>query len=171
MKKIGVYIIIIDHINTLYDDRTKNRSWTDISLFYLLPLIIASVFYFFPFKFPSGTYSALIAVFSVFSALLFSAQIALYSLSPKKPPSAEDNIERAILDKEYSDKKRYFADVNSNVSYLILMSCLSLIIFLVSLVFELNGVISGSVHVALVSHFFLTLLMLIKRSHIAFSEN
>jgi len=38
MKKVGVYIIIIDHINTLYDDRTKK----DLSLifysfiFYLL---------------------------------------------------------------------------------------------------------------------------------------
>lgn len=78
MRKVNVYIIVRDHWATLYDDRTKEISWADITVFYLLPVALGAAYYVFPFDLPKDINGALIAVFSVFGALLFSAQMALY---------------------------------------------------------------------------------------------
>ena len=170
MKKINVLVIIRDHLATLYDDTTGKISLVDFSTFYILPLVFGFSYYVFPFVLPQEINGALIAVFSVFAALLFSAQIALYGLSPKSPKTSEDKVSN---DREYQRFKRdrkFFSDVNYNISYLILLSCLSLLTFVAMMVVHLPLNVEGAVLVSVVVHFFLTLLMLVKRTHIAFSS-
>ena len=124
----------------------------------------------FPFPLPSEVNGALIAVFSVFAALLFSVQMALYGLSPREPRCGKDDTSDARKKARFERDRKFFADVNYNVSYLILLSCFSLLIFVAMMIASLSGSIEGAVLVALVSHFFLTLLMLVKRTHVAFSS-
>ena len=170
MNKVNILIVIKDHIATLYDDRTNKFSRGDLAFFYLLPILLGIFYFLFPFKLPTEVNSALIAVFSVFAALLFSAQMALYGLSPREPKCGNDQTsddrERARFERD----RKFFADVNYNVSYLILLSCISLLVFVGMMITSLSGRMEGAVLVVLISHFFLTLLMLVKRTHIAFSS-
>lgn len=170
MKKVNVSVIVIDHLSTLYSDKTGKLSWFDICFFYIVPTLLAVCYFFFPIKLPDAIETALIAVFSVFGALLFSAQIALYGLSPKSPKKSEDKTTQALEDKRYKNERKFFSDVNFNVSYLILLSCLSLVAFIGLLVVNASARIEGAFIVGIVLHFFLTLIMLIKRTHIAFAS-
>lgn len=170
MKKVNIFIILTDHLATLYDDRTEKFSFVDFAVFYLAPIAFGTLYFLCPFVLPDGLYGALIAVFSVFSALLFSAQMALYGLSPKDPTSGNDDTSKAREEERFRRDRKFFADVNYNVSYLILLSCVSLLIFVAMMIASLSGRIEGAIVMVLVSHFFLTLLMLVKRTHIAFSS-
>ena len=169
MKKLNVILVVTDHIGTLRDDNTGERSYSDVATFYGIPAILCAVYYWTPIKLPDDLISSLIAVFAVFSALLFSAQIALYNLSIATTKSTGDAISDEREVKRMRNERTYFSDVNYNVSYLILVSCLSLITFIVLLIFPLKETVEGALLVLLTSHFFLSLLMLIKRSHIAFA--
>ena len=169
MKKINVIVIVRDHLSTLRDDRGNVRSWADVAFFYILPILLGTSYYFCPFALPVGIENNLIAVFSVFGALLFSAQISLYGLSPKKPETTGDSVTDERNFNDFKNEKKFFREVNFNVSYLILISCISLILFLVTMIANVPQRFEGSALVILMSHFFLTLLMLIKRSHVAFS--
>lgn len=169
MQKINILIIIKDHLGTLVDDRSKKRSWLDVFLFYGIPLVIGTFYFFRPFNLPDAIENSLIAVFSVFGALLFSAQVALYNLSPAKIKETSDPIQQAVEEGKLLKEKGYFRDINYNVSYLILLSCLLLILFISLMVVNLPAHIEGTILVTTVSHFFLSLLMLVKRSHVAFA--
>lgn len=170
MKKVNIVIVVRDHIGTLYDDKSGKFSKSDFAFFYLFPLLLGALYYFFPFPLPNEINGALIAVFSVFAALLFSAQMALYGLSPRKPSDGEDATSKAREEERFRRDRKFFADVNYNVSYLILLSCISLLVFVAMMIASLSGRLEGAILVVLVSHFFLTLLMLVKRTHIAFSS-
>ncbi|MGQ3674229.1 hypothetical protein ACT6QH_01815 [Xanthobacter sp. TB0139] len=170
MRKVNIYIIIRDHMCTLVDDRSGKISVPDIIFFYGLPTALAVGYYFFPFSIPDGLMSALIAVFSVFGALLFSAQMALFSLSPRAPHQTGDSTTDSRDHARYIREKKFFSDVNFNVSYLILLSCLFLTSFVVLMLTNWRDNVEGAILVAMISHFFLTLLMLIKRTHVAFSS-
>jgi len=170
MRKINIIIVVKDHLSTLYDDRTGKFSLSDVAFFFLLPVVLGVLYFLFPFTLPAEINGALIAVFSVFAALLFSAQMALYGLSPREPAKSVDKTSRAQEEERFRRDRKFFADVNYNVSYLILLSCVSLLVFVGMMGFSLSDPIEGALLVALVSHFFLTLLMLIKRTHIAFSS-
>lgn len=169
MNKVNPYIILRDHIKTLYNDRTGRLSTADIAIFYGLPLCSAIAFYIWPFSLPSGLENSLIAIFSVFGALLFSAQIALYGLAPKKPKDLSDPIEQTKADAIFRRERRFFSDVNCNISYVILLAWSALLIILALMVWCPSDRVTGAVLAFVVGHFFLTLTMLIKRSHVAFS--
>lgn len=169
MQKINFLIIIRDHFSTLTNDSTGRISWSDLSLFFALPLTLGLIFYISPFKLPSNIEGALIAVFSVFGALLFSAQVALYGLSRSAPTQTDDPIQNAAILERQKSEREFFIHVNYNVSYLILLSCVFLILFIALMIFNAPANLEGAVLTSAVSHFFLSLLMLVKRSHVAFS--
>lgn len=169
MQKINVSIIFRDHLSTLIDDRTGRLQLSDFALFYFAPIFAGLVYYFRPFELPESIESALIAVFSVFGALLFSAQVALYTLSPASENPHADKILRIEQQERHSREVKYFRDINYNVSYLILLSCLFLILFIGLMVMNPENNIKGGILIASVSHFFLSLLMLVKRTHVAFA--
>ena len=169
MKKINIVVVLRDHFSTLRNDKTGRLSLSDIALFYGLPCALGLAAYLYPVKIPTNIEGALIAVFSVFAALLFSAQIALYSLTPKEPDSGTDAIQEKLNSSKFTRQREFFRDVNYNVSYLILLSCLFLIAFIGIMVAEPADNLKGAILSFSVSHFFLTLLMLVKRTHVAFS--
>lgn len=170
MRKLNIFIIVWDHLKTLRDERRGNISIPDVLIFFGLPLLMSIAYYLFPiFSIPKDIIGSLIAIFSIFSALLFSAQIALYSLAPKPPDNADDDIINQQRLKRFNRQRSFFKDVNANTSYLILLSCLALVAFLIIKISDLSEELKGAILILLVTHFFLTLLMLIKRTHIAFS--
>lgn len=169
MQKINVFVVLIDHVGTLRNDKTERVSIADLGIFYLLPLLLGVGFYVFPFQLPQDFTSTLVAVFSIFSALLFSAQFALYNLAPARPEIKGDEVMDNNRKTQFERQRKFFKHVNHNTSYLICVSCISLIVFLVLDLWDFGDELEGAILAVLVSHFFLTLLMLVRRTHIAFS--
>jgi hypothetical protein len=168
MKKLDVLDIVRDHVATLRDDVTGQVSKTDLSLFFGLPIAVGVILYYLSPPMPDGFVASIIALFSIFSALLFSAQIALYALKPERPAVRVDHIEQRLVEEKYQRHLLFLKDVNANTSYLILVSCLSLIIFVLGEASNASPRIVSSGLGFVCSHFFLSLLMLIRRTHIAF---
>ncbi|MEM5475315.1 hypothetical protein [Pacificibacter sp. AS14] len=168
MNKINIASIVVEHFATLTDDRSGKVSLADCLTFVGLPLVFAAVAYFSNLPMPSGLTSILVAIFSIFAALLFSSQIALYSLMPRRPCRVNDEILHEKRLKKFKRQKAFFKQVNANTSYLILIATCSLLAFLILEVLPIRSSIEGAVMTFVVAHFFLTLILMIKRTSIAF---
>lgn len=171
MEKINLVCVLKDHLATLVDARTERISLWDVLVFFGIPLFLSAAGVLLDLKIADEIDSALIAVFAVFAALLFSAQIGIFGLYRKTEVTSEDEIAKAVAEHIQEDRRRFFYEVNANVSYLILLSVVSLLWFVVAL--YLSGSSSWEVAVTafLASHFLLTILMVVKRVHVAFSAS
>jgi hypothetical protein len=169
MNKINPLSILIDHIGTLSDSEHPFRFALDIALFYFVPCLLSIFAFHSGFKFNDSAIFSLITVFAVFAPLLFSAQVAVFSISRIEPRLGDDDVRNAVELNKSADFRRYLGEVNSNVSYLVFLACLFLVLYLIMLVFAIEETLQGAVVCATVTHFFLTLMMVIKRCHVAFS--
>ncbi|WP_143042704.1 hypothetical protein [Paracoccus alkenifer] len=163
--KISLSSIIISHWDSLKDVGEEKISTRDIFIFYGIPFIVGGSVSLSHAAFPKEIYSVSISVFSIFSALLFSAQVAMYGVfrSDRKIPSdvilAEDERKRV------QDTRLLLREVNANISYLIFLSCLSVTVFLIFFAAELPAGIESGVSIFLYTHFLLTIAMVLKRAH------
>jgi len=167
--KIGVGRIISDHLRSLYDAKTGNVSILDLTIFYLFPLVLAVFIYLDKFHFENSVYSQSIAVFAIFSALLFSVQIALFGIYSKSY-SAKDEFSELYARERVDKRRKIVRQTNSNISYLIVVSSISVTLFLAASVIRVSDRFEPALAVFLYAHFMLTLLMVIKRVHALFDK-
>ncbi|PHR04608.1 MAG: hypothetical protein COB31_02980 [Erythrobacter sp.] len=167
--KIGVGRIFLDHLKSLYDAKTGRVSATDLFVFYGCPSIFAILVYLDQFSFEDGVYNQSIAVFAIFSALLFSVQIALFGIYSKEY-SAKDEFSELYAQARVKKRRKIIRQTNSNISYLIVISSLSVTLFLAASVIRVSDRFEPALAIFLYSHFMLTLLMVIKRVHALFDK-
>jgi hypothetical protein len=159
--KINVGAIVKDHCATLVHEHNGKPSLVDYFLFYGVPIIAAVLLVFFKGVFGKTVGGILITSFSVFAALLFNLLLLVYDLV-KKPEAS--NL-----------KRRYLRQIYSNISYSILAAIgliVLLLLYFVALSFPYMKpriVIAFLVYV-LAANFILTILMVLKRVHVLFSE-
>ena len=67
-------------------------------------------------------------------------------------------------------KRKLLKEVNSNISYLILISVVAIVLFLFLYTSEKTGRSAAAVSWTIYIHFVLNLLMVVKRSHILFRK-
>lgn len=168
--KINVIGIFVAHLRTLgATNGSKFILYFDFLLFFGLPVVLGIASWVAGLTAPEGIISTAIAVFSVFSALLFSAQAAVFTLSRLANQVSKDPIQAKLDQQDWNDRLRLFSEVNANISYLIAFSVLSLLLLLSFALFEIDGVMATSCFLVVATHFALTLLMVIKRTASAFS--
>lgn len=170
--KIDVRDIIFDHLSTLRDDRLNRLSLVDFSTFYVIPGILTYFLAEDVGTLAENFYGIAISVFAIFAALLFSVQVALFSINQRE-------ITNSLLPKEKSGgrtaeilrtRKTLIREVNANISYLILIASLGVAMLLA---FTLTKHIAGFRTVAtiyLISHFVLTIILVVVRMHTLFDE-
>lgn len=167
--KIGFSSIIKDHIKTLQNAKNGRISIVDISVFYGVPYTFSILVYLDKFKFSNELFSQSIAVFSIFSALLFSVQVALFGIYTKKREEVDEYSE--AFSKERLEARRVLVrETNANISYLIVLSLLSVTIFLTAFALDFSDRFEPALAVFLYLHFVLTLLMIVKRVHALFDK-
>jgi len=167
--KIGIGGILIDHIGTLRDARSGQVSFIDICIFYALPIILAVLVFFDDFSFKNEIIGQSIAVFAIFSALLFSVQVALFGIYTKKRSDLDDYA-KAFAIERLTARRDLIRETNANISYLIVVSAISVTILLVAFATDISNRFEPAVAVFLYGHFMLTLLMIIKRVHALFDR-
>lgn len=95
----------------------------------------------------------------------------MYGIFRAQPKPPKNEIEEALQGLEKDEEKALLVEVNSNISYLIMLSCISVTFSFVFYAFGILGKTTTFTIFFLISHFLLTLLMLIKRSHLLFDNS
>lgn len=164
--KINIFILIHHHLSTLKNEGTKDTSIADVIVFFLLPVaaaVGATVYRFSPDR---EIYNITVAAFAIFAALLLSVQVALFSIL-QRPPQRDDTKTKTRVS--------MLRDLNINISYMTLMSCLCVAfsLFFHSLNFRaicLFSYTETALFVFLVTHSILTLMMVVKRTFVVFHK-
>jgi hypothetical protein len=159
----------LDHLNTLRDDNSHKISIGDMMVFYAAPMAIGvAVFYWKPFSLSKDISNASITFFGIFIALLLNIQVAAFNIFQRKWEEPEDSRIREIERQRLDIRRRLLGEINSNISYLIIVSCVALILFVVFLAANTTADTAVGASSSLYSHFMLTLLMVVKRSYALF---
>lgn len=174
VAKANIGNIVTSHVKTMRVEIGNGRSRysrSDFTIFYIVPVFLGIALVGLDTPLSADAYSVSISVFSIFAALLFSAQVAMYGIFRAQRQKPQNQTENAIQREAIENETDLLREVNTNVSYLILVSCVCVSIFFVCHVFKLNGGIARFLLYSLFAHFILTLLMLIKRSHLLFDNS
>ena len=191
MPKIKVGKIIKSHFKTFYvlEDEKKKISISSYLLYILIPLVGCIILTYFGYTMESEI-NNLIAAISIFGGFLFNLLAIIYTqvdkilIAIEKDEIKAEKGELGIFDTTKRDlnNKRIFAkEINSNISYSIIVA-LTIIIFLLLLNVDLPKITLLNyahfmkmafigINYFLLSHFLLTLLMILSRVYILLSRD
>lgn len=168
--KIWVFGIAKGHILSLSSSDTGKISYADIFVFYIIPIIFGWGASLAKISVNPGFFGISISVFSVFSALLLSAQIAIFGIYSRSWEPKNNRKENEFQTKNRNSRNLLIKEVNYNISYLILLSIISLFVFSAMYLFTACGSVAIFTSSAIYVHFSLTMIMVIKRTHSLFSR-
>ena len=168
--KVNIWQIVADHLCTLRNNVTGKISIVDILLFFFVPIFAGVLVYFASVKASKDFYNVSMTFFGVFVALLLNFQVAAFGIYNRKRGLSEDEKLSKIQIAEIEIRRRLLGEINANISYLILVSVVAIVIFLFLYSVEETGQVAASLSWILYTHFILTLLMVVKRSHILFRK-
>lgn len=161
--KINISKIFRDHVATLEDNSTGQRSTGDMVLFFILPIIPSCVMVWFKTSLDTNVVSILVTCMSVFAALLFNLLLLIYDIIRKTSNGAGQSGEKA----------KFLRQIYSNISFCILTAIVTLIFslshFIVQDVMAIRLLVVAGVYY-LVIVFVLTLFMVLKRVHVLLSH-
>lgn len=166
--KVNVFPIVADHLNTLRNANTGRYSALDFILFYVVPIGCSIAAATFCLRLTETFYNLSITFFGIFIALLLNVQVAIFGIFQRKWDVPSDDKLAAIQREKLEERRTLLGELNSNLSYLVLVSCISLIIFLLFFVFDVKLWAKSAATVAIYTHFVLTLMMSVKRAHTLF---
>lgn len=191
MPKIKIGKIIKSHYKTFYvlENEKEKISISSYFLYLLIPLVGSIILTYFGYTMESEI-NNLIAAISIFGGFLFNLLAIIYTqvdkilIAIEKDEIKAENGELGIFDTTKRDlkNKRIFAkEINSNISYSIIVA-LTIIIFLFLLNVDLPIIalfnyakfmkmVFIGINYFLLSHFILTLLMIISRVYILLSRD
>ncbi len=168
--KISVGAIVNAHIATLRNVGANEVSKLDLTIFFAIPALLGLIAWYFGARLSDEVYSVSISVFSIFSALLFSAQVAMYGVFRADRKATGDAILEADAQVEAQNARELLREVNANVSYLILLSCVAVTTFLVFFAAPVPCSVEAGLLIGIYSHFLLTVAMVLKRAHEVFDS-
>ena len=166
--KIDIRPIIEDHLRSIKSNQGNKSPWPDYIIFFVGPVLIGCVAYYFNARFDRDACNASITFFGIFVALLLNIQMAMFAIYQRKLIEPDDDILKRRSIEIAEIRRKLLEELNSNTSYLILICCFSLLIVIASYVFRIENTIISSIIIVLYSHFLLTMLMVVKRAHALF---
>lgn len=113
-EKINVWPIITDHIGTLYDYRTNERSYPDLLLFFILPLVPAGFVLWKGLELPAIAVAGLLTASSIFVTLLMNLLVMVLGFLRATRGNPADKLLQL--------RKRYLREVVANLSFSILVA-------------------------------------------------
>lgn len=168
--KINIGPIIGDHLRSLRNENDQSRSYIDYFIFFVIPILCGVYSYRENFRLDRESYNASITFFGIFVALLLNIQMAIFSIYQRK---WNRDLESIYVDNDRADveiRRRLLEQLNSNISYLIIVCCITLVLVLSSYIRSTSNLVVAALTVVLYAHFILTMLMVVKRSHSLFQR-
>jgi len=154
LSKVDIRDVLRDHFQTLVSYATGKRSWGDLLLFFGIPLILTVAAVVRHITLSQEAISLLINALAIFAGLLFNLLVLVHGLSRTRGPTGE------------GDTRLLLMSVYANIAYSILLSLFTLVPLIVAANTRcLTRDIACWIAVLLITHFGLTLLMILKRIH------
>jgi|GEM_PF-923141 hypothetical protein len=163
-SKINISCVLIDHLDTLRDFRTKKISASDILLFAGIPAVVAAALLYFHVYLTDGAVTTLLACFSILTGLLFSILLLILDLVQKEP---EKKDEHAADKANRKNKSQLLRETFSNISYCVLLAILLAIISVGGIIcIQWVRIVISAIIFFGSANFVLTMLMVLKRIHV-----
>ncbi len=134
----------------------------------MVPLVAGSLGFFVGIKASKDFYNVSVTFFGVFVALLLNFQVAAFGIYNRKWNISDDEKLSQKQMEEMEVRRQLLKEINANISYLILISILSILLFIFLYTVEKAGRVAATISWIIYIHFILNLLMVVKRSHILF---
>lgn len=167
LSKINVLRIVADHWLTLHAAGSIKISRWDVILFCGVPLLIVWMFWGETANDPSGTFhNVALTSLSIFAGLLLNLLVLLYGLIEKAPPEA-DSEDPVVAKENMQVRNTLLREVYYNVSYAVLTSAAAILLLVVIMIVgdvTVERILSSILYFVL-THFVLTMLMILKRIH------
>ncbi len=175
--KVDITCIIRDQLKTMGGSLF---GWIADGFFFVaLPVLLAGLTVRSGVVFKNEVYGYALTVFSIFAALLITAQITIFGLFQRhadralqegKAGAASQSIE-SKREKSRNERRRdNLRELNSNISYLTLLACLCATIVLAFLAFGMAEPVETFIATFFYTHFACSLAMVLKRFHIVFED-
>lgn len=161
LRRLDISQIIRDHLNTLYAADTNQRSWGDVTLFFVFPGAVALVLLWLgDVRLTPPVANEIITALAIFAGLLFNLLLLTHSL-----------IGNSVAEKGVV--KRVIREIYANISFATLIALTIILISLGSLLGQNPTfvlIVSGVV-IYFLTNFLLTLLMILSRIHTLLSRD
>lgn len=156
-EKIHIGKLLRNHFSTLKDNSTKKAGFDDYLTFLILPLIIASTLVYLKIELKDSAINIIITTLSILVGLLFNVIVLIFDIIKR---DATHKLKNVIL-----------RELLANISYTILLSICSILFTIVTYidVHCIKLVATGLVYF-LLSHFLVTVLMVLKRMYLLFNN-
>ena len=160
-SKIDIRDIIQDHLSTLEDFRTGKRSKFDIFTFFVVPVLVGSVFFSRSYVLVRESCNVMITALAVLAGLLFNLLVLVHT------------VVRRSDSRVSADESALVKQIASNISFATLAALISLVPLTVQAVRncrDLSGEMLSAISFTIVTNLCLTLLMVLKRVHTLLSN-
>jgi hypothetical protein len=164
MSKIDVIPLVARHLDSLRDHSTGERSWSDVVLFFGIPLTISAVAFYFSWLITLESLNSVLGAFAIFAGLLFNLLLLIYTFSTDEHPKSLARVRGELI-----------LELHDNIAYSVLVSIFIVLLALLgtALLKHNDGIVNPgrvgryltAVITFLIANFFLTLLMILKRIH------
>jgi len=176
--KIDVFGIVRGHLATLYDIKSNRLDLDDMIIFFVIPIVLAALPWLTTLSIAKEGFNVSITFFGIFVALLLNIQVAIFSVFQREWREIANPRSRKLQAEELKDRNKLLGEINTNISYLMIIGCFALASFLglylatsaQSLIDSLLGRIASSFCIIVYAHFLLTFLMVVKRAHALFQK-
>lgn len=168
--KINVLEIVGDHYKTLCNTRNRFSCLTDLTVFFIIPIGSGIAAFLARMPIDREVYNVTITFFGIFTGLLLNVQVAMFAIFQRQWHIPTDPKSLPVFNSRYSERRSLLEELNTNLSYLTVFCCTSLVAFFCFFTFNNKTPIAVGFSVAILLHFLTTLMMTIKRSHILFSK-
>lgn len=167
--KINVIDIVVAHAKSMASASTLIAQIVDIFIIFVLPVIIGIASSGLIKALDQSFYGVSVSVFAVFAALLLNTQIAIFGIYGRTPPPPSNEKETAAFKARLKMRNSLIAELNVNVSYLMIFAVVALFLCGIFYIFDFGSNFETILAVSIYSHFSITMIVVIKRSHALFA--
>ena len=157
LRKVRVGSIISNHFRTLTNHNTKKFEWDDIFTFLVVPAIASVLLLYLGIGLSDSATNIIITTLSILVGLLFNVIVIIFDIIKR---DASKKLKNEVLNQ-----------LLTNISYSILLSIFIIAITLFTYV-EISAIemVSTAIVYFLIGNFFLTVLMILKRMYLLFTN-
>lgn len=166
--KANISHIIAEHIKSLNDSPTLVGKMLDSAVIYAVPLVSGILASIACITIDKNFYGISISVFAVFSALLLNTQIAIFGIYGREVQPYENQKEQEAKKVRDKVKAELISELNTNISYLMIFSVISLFLSCAMFIFDLPAQAETFVTFSIYVHFSVVVVIVIKRAHALF---
>lgn len=168
MTKISPWAIFTAHFATLRDYRTGRLSLADISLFFLVPVLIGAILLYRNELVSGDFYKESASVFGIFAALLLNVEVAIFGIFLRRWDRPDDPATLSVLHDRESKRRTVLKELNANLSYIIFICCLGIGLCMLFFGLETNKPVYTAAVAAIYVHILLSVMMASKRAFLLF---